>query len=64
MHFHALWQQALAPALTTASENGAAILGFHAGAEAELAFTRAFRSLVSAFHKIRSPISWSKEPKE
>ena len=50
MDFDALWQQALAPTLAAAGEDGAAILGLHPGAKAELPFAGAFGWLVGAFH--------------
>src|SRR5260221_13728796 len=49
--FHALRQQALASALAAAREDGAAVLGLHAGAETELPLARALRGLVGAFHR-------------
>jgi hypothetical protein len=51
MEFDAFRQQTFATALASAGERGAAGLGFHAGAEAVLAFARALGWLVSAFHK-------------
>ena len=44
-------QQTFAPTLATARKRGAAALGFHAGAEPVLAFSRALGRLVSAVHK-------------
>ncbi len=52
--FNALRKQALATALAATSENGAAILSFHTGAEPKLLFACALGRLVSAFHKAGS----------
>jgi len=51
MNFGALWQQAFAAALASARERGAAGFSTHSRTETVLAFSRAFRSLVSPFHK-------------
>ncbi len=45
-----LWQQAFATALPSTREGGTAAFSFHAGSKAMLAFTRALRWLISAFH--------------
>jgi hypothetical protein len=44
-------QKSLPAALPPAGKYGAAALGLHAGAEPVLAFARAFRWLISAFHR-------------
>jgi len=44
------WQQTFAAALSPASKSGAAAFGLHPGSKTVLAFTRALRWLVSAFH--------------
>jgi hypothetical protein len=49
----ALWQKPLAAALAPPGKRGAAALGFHACTKSMLAFTRALRWLISAFHKGR-----------
>lgn len=51
VNLHALGQEAFTTALTAAGQDGAAALGFHAGAEPELLFARPFGRLVGAFHK-------------
>jgi hypothetical protein len=55
------WQQALAPALTAAGQDCAAVLRLHPCAESELAFACAFRCLVCAFHGKSSNLSVEKE---
>jgi hypothetical protein len=50
VNFDALRQEALAPTLPAAREDGAAVLGLHAGAKSELLFAGALRGLVGAFH--------------
>jgi hypothetical protein len=44
------WQQTFAAALSPASKSGAAAFGLHPASKTVLAFTRALRCLVSAFH--------------
>jgi hypothetical protein len=50
MILHAFRQQALSSALSPTREGGATAFGFHAGSKTVLAFTRALRWLISAFH--------------
>lgn len=52
--FDTLWQEALAPTLAAAAQDGPARLGLHARAEPKLLLARAFGRLVCAFHKIGS----------
>ena len=51
------WQQTFAAALTPTRKSGAAAFGFHPSSKAVLAFTRALRWLVSAFHL--APVKWT-----
>jgi len=50
MILDALRQQTFAAALSPTRKGGAAAFGFHAGSKTVLAFTRALRWLISAFH--------------
>jgi len=50
MILHAFRQETLAATLATTGESGAATLRFHARTKTMLAFARAFRCLVGAFH--------------
>jgi len=52
--FSALGQEAFAAALAAAGQGGASAFGLHAGTETVLAFTRAFRSLISSLHGWKS----------
>jgi hypothetical protein len=45
-----LWQQTFAAALPSTRKGGTATFSFHAGSEAVLAFARALRRLIRAFH--------------
>jgi hypothetical protein len=47
----AFGQQSFTSALTASGKSGTAALSFHARAESVLAFARALRWLVGAFHK-------------
>lgn len=58
--FDTFREKPLAAVTTAAAQDGAAGLGLHAGAEAELLFARALGRLVSAFHKIGK---WRRESK-
>lgn len=63
MNLHALRQQPLAATLAAAGKDGAAVLGLHACAEAELLLARPLGRLVSAFHKtllLRKDTFWKK----
>jgi hypothetical protein len=51
VHFHTLWEQAFAAALTAACQRCATAFCFHAGTKTMLAFARALGWLVGAFHK-------------
>lgn len=50
--FDTFREKPLAAVTTAAAQDGAAGLGLHAGAEAELLFARALGRLVCAFHKL------------
>ncbi len=50
MHFGALRQESLAPALAPPRECGAPAFGLHARTKTVLAFARAFRGLERPFH--------------
>jgi hypothetical protein len=50
MNLDALRQQTFAAALSPTSKGGTATLGFHAGSKTVLAFARALRWLIGAFH--------------
>jgi len=58
----ALGKQALAATLAAAGQSGASAFGLHAGAEAVLAFARAFRGLVSSFHGWKSVVPVHSRP--
>ena len=53
MDLDPLRQEAFATALAATAQKGTTSLGLHAGTEAELAFTRAFRGLVGALHVVK-----------
>ncbi len=54
LNLHALRQETFAATLAAAGENGAAILGLHAGAKAKLLLASALRGLIGAFHRTRA----------
>ncbi len=56
VYFHALWEQAFAPALPAARQCGAARFRFHAGAKTMLAFACSLGWLISAFHKTENKL--------
>lgn len=51
VNLDALWQEALATALTAAGKDGPAFLRLHAFAKAKLLFARALGRLIGAFHR-------------
>lgn len=54
MDFDTLWQQALAPTLAAAIQDGASVFGLHARAEAELLLASPLGWLVGAFHYLKN----------
>jgi len=61
MDFDTLWQQALAPTLAAATQNGASVFCFHARPEAELLFASPLRWLVGAFHCLENGCEGEKD---